>query len=146
MAFLKKNNVHDGYLYYQRRKTGQLLAVRWEERIQNLVDQLSPLCFGDYLLPIVRNGRCSPDSQYKGRQWQTNSKLKEIGKKLHMERKLTMYVARHSWASIARSMGNPVSLISAAMGHTSEKTTQIYLKELDANAVDRVNHDIIARL
>ena len=40
---------------------------------------------------------------------------------------LTMYVARHSWASIARDEGIPISVISEGMGHDSESTTQIYL-------------------
>lgn len=146
MTYLKKSDVRDGYLYYKRHKTGQQLVVKWEQEMQAIVDRLKPSCFGDYLLPIVTNDRSSANSQYKGKQWRTNCKLKQIGEKLHLERKLTMYVARHSWASIARSLGHPVSLISTAMGHTSEKTTQIYLKELDTNAVDRANRDIIAKL
>lgn len=146
MAYLKKSDVRDGYLYYQRHKTRQQLVVRWEREMQDIVDRLSASCFGDYLLPIVTSDRCLASSQYRGRQWRTNCKLTQIGAKLQLERKLTMYVARHSWASIARSLGHPVSLISAAMGHTSERTTQIYLKELDANAIDRANRDLIAKL
>ena len=52
---------------------------------------------------------------------------------------LTIYVARHSWASIARSKNVPISVISEGMGHSSELTTKIYLKTLDDTAVDRAN-------
>ena len=37
----------------------------------------------------------------------------------------------------------PLKTISLAMGHESEKTTQIYLKNLDLTAVDRANRTII---
>ena len=54
-----------------------------------------------------------------------------------------MYVARHSWASIAKSRNIPVSIISDGMGHESEKTTRIYLASLDNFAVDKANNLII---
>ena len=49
---------------------------------------------------------------------------------------LSMYVARHSWASIAKSNNIPISVISEGMGHGSEITTQIYLASLDTALVD----------
>ena len=59
---------------------------------------------------------------------------------------LTTYVARHSWASIAKSKNVPVSTISEALGHDSEKTTQIYLSSLDTSVVDNANNLIINSL
>ena len=59
---------------------------------------------------------------------------------------LTLYVARHSWASAARTKGVPVSVISEGMGHESESTTRIYLASLDTSAVDRANSLIISAL
>ena len=52
---------------------------------------------------------------------------------------MSSHVARHSWATLARESGAPVAVISEGLGHTSEKTTQIYLKEFDRQIVDRVN-------
>ena len=56
------------------------------------------------------------------------------------------YVARHSWASIAKSKNVPISTISEALGHDSEKTTQIYLSSLDTSVVDNANNLIINSL
>ena len=56
---------------------------------------------------------------------------------------LSMYVARHSWASIAKSKRIPLSVISEGMGHESENTTKIYLTTMDTSIVDRANHLII---
>lgn len=49
---------------------------------------------------------------------------------------LTMYVARHSWASAAKASGVSISVISEGMGHDSERTTQIYLASLEASTID----------
>ncbi|MEG0500572.1 MAG: tyrosine-type recombinase/integrase, partial [Rikenellaceae bacterium] len=57
---------------------------------------------------------------------------------------LTSYVARHTWATLAKRKGVPLSVISQCMGHTSEGTTQIYLASLDQNTLDRANKKIIS--
>ena len=56
---------------------------------------------------------------------------------------LTLYVARHSWASAAKRKGVPLSVISEGMGHESEKTTRIYLASLERSVVDKANSMLI---
>ncbi|MDO5420593.1 MAG: tyrosine-type recombinase/integrase [Bacteroides sp.] len=56
---------------------------------------------------------------------------------------LTSYTPRHTWATTARNHNIPISVISAGMGHTSEKTTQIYLASLENSIVDQANHKIL---
>ena len=75
-----------------------------------------------------------------------NRKLKALGKSLGILVPLTMYVARHSWASIAKSKNIPLSVISDGMGHDSEATTQIYLASLDTTAIDKANKRILKSL
>ena len=72
-----------------------------------------------------------------------NRKLKQISSLVNSPLPLSMYVARHSWASIAKSKRIPLSVISEGMGHESENTTKIYLATLDTSVVDRANHLII---
>ena len=62
---------------------------------------------------------------------------------LGLPRPLTMYVARHSWASIAKSKKIPLSVISQGMGHDSENTTRIYLTSLDSSVIDDANKKIL---
>lgn len=59
---------------------------------------------------------------------------------------LTLYVARHSWASAAKAKGIPIAIISEGLGHDSETTTQIYLASLDASVVDKANSLIMKSL
>ncbi len=96
-----------------------------------------------YLLPIVRDGEAHARSAYRNVQYKVNQGLKEIGKMLGLKMPLTMYVARHSWASLAKAKEVPLAIISDGLGHASEKVTRIYLSTLDMNAVDEANRLII---
>ena len=72
--------------------------------------------------------------------------MKEIAVILKLPIPLTLYVARHSWASVAKAKGVPVSVISEGLGHDSEATTQIYLASLDSSVVDKANSMILKSL
>lgn len=49
------------------------------------------------------------------------------------------YIARHTWATLARDYGAPISVISAGLGHTSEEMTRVYLKDFDVSMLNQVN-------
>lgn len=53
---------------------------------------------------------------------------------------LTTYVFRHAWASEAYHRGVPIAIISQALGHTSEKTTRIYLSAFDLDKMTEAIH------
>ena len=75
-----------------------------------------------------------------------NRCLKKIGKMIGLEIPLTTYVARHSWASLARNMDFPIAIISEGMGHNSYQTTQTYLDSIDTSRIDDANGLIIKRI
>ena len=68
-----------------------------------------------------------------------NRNVKKIAALAGLNTEVTMYVARHSWASVARGKHIPLSVISEGMGHDSEKTTLIYLAALDTTVIDKAN-------
>ena len=49
------------------------------------------------------------------------------------------YISRHTWATLARDYGAPISVISAGLGHTSEEMTRVYLKDFDVFMLNQVN-------
>lgn len=130
MAFLRKNDLHNGYITYRRRKTGQLLTIKWAKEMQTMLMKY-PENTSDYLLPIIRHAGTNERSVYRNMGYNINHSLKTIAKMTGITIPLTLYVARHSWASAAKSKGIPFSVISEGMGHDSEATTQIYLASLD---------------
>lgn len=143
MAYLKKSNIANGTLIYRRRKTGQQLHIRWEKCMQEIVEKYdnTQSC---YLLPIINPLKDVEErKQYIYKAHNVNRNLKIIGNALQLPLPLTMYVSRHTWASIAKSKNIPISIISEGMGHDSEKTTRIYLASLDTIALDRANSMII---
>lgn len=75
-----------------------------------------------------------------------NSGLKKLASLTGLNLSLTMYCARHSWATVAKTKGIPISVISEGMGHDSEMTTQIYLASLETSVVDRANSIVIASI
>lgn len=145
MAYLKKKDLQNGILSYRRRKTGQQLFIKWEKPMQEIVDKYDT-GGTPYLLPIIKDMNEDDWRQYKNAAHLVNDKLKKLGRKLGLDIPLTTYVARHGWASIAKSRNIPLSTISEAMGHDSEKTTRIYLASLDTSAVDKANSQILKAL
>jgi site-specific recombinase XerD len=87
--------------------------------------------------------------KYKGKQpgllpsisnQKMNAYLKEIADLCGINKYLTWYVSRHTFATTV-TLGNGVRLenVSAMMGHTNIKQTQHYAKVLDANIMDDMN-------
>ena len=139
MAYLKKSDLKNGILSYRRHKTGQQLYIRWESCMEKIVAKYAAGCSGEYLLPILKLPSKKLRSQYKSTLFRINKYLKEIAKLCGIATPLTMYVSRHSWASIAKSKNIPISVISEGMGHDSEETTRIYLASLDGSVIDKAN-------
>lgn len=112
--------------------------------MQDIIDKY-PDNQTDYLLPIIKDSQ-NERKQYNNALHYVNSKLKTLSVLLNIYGRLTMYVARHSWASIAKSKNIPISIISEGMGHDSESTTQIYLASLDNSVIDKANEIILSDL
>ena len=145
MAFLKKKDLQNGILSYRRHKTHQQLFIKWEKPMQELIDKYDTTV-SPYLLPIIKCNGKDERRQYKNEAHRINNNLKKIGKRLGLGIPLTTYVARHGWASIAKSKNIPIATISEAMGHDSETTTRIYLASLDTSVVDKANSLILKSL
>ena len=142
MAYLRKSDVRDGYICYARRKTHQQLAVRIEPPAQQILDRWHSK--SAYLLPILTNTGKNGDTyeDYRNMLTQYNRHLRVLGGFLGGIR-LTSYVSRHSWATSARDINIPLSVISQSLGHDSELTTRIYLQELDNSIIDRANSQLL---
>lgn len=144
LAHLRKSDLKDGYLHYTRSKTGQRLTIRWEKEMQKIVDKYkSQTAFSPYLLPFLTGNNHSRQNKatdtrqeelrlYHNAETRMAYHLKKLGARIGLPGKLTLYVARHSWATAARDRHIAISVISEALGHHSEATTQIYLRSITA--------------
>lgn len=145
MAYLRKKDLANGYITYTRRKTGQRLAIRWEKPMQDNLDKYEQNSTR-YLLPIITRQDDTERKQYLNKILFVNRKLKQIAQLAKITIPLSMYVSRHSWASIAKSKNVPLSVISEGMGHDNEETTRIYLAGIQTNRIDVANNRILKGL
>ena len=158
LAHLRKSDLKDGYLHYTRSKTGQRLTIRWEDEMQELLEKYQmQTASSPYLFPfLVDDGNTRQDKTidkkqkevrlYHNAESRISYHLRKFGAKIGIKGKLTLYVARHSWATAARDNNVSISVISEALGHDSETTTQIYLRSIKSSEVDDANAKILAVL
>ena len=99
-----------------------------------------------YLLPLILREDGSERRQYQNQMMKINRHLKDIASLIKLPVSLSLYYSRHSWATIARGKDIPLSVISEALGHDSEITTQIYLDSIKSVEVDKANRKILKDL
>ena len=130
-------------LSYVRTKTGKKVRVYLRGELIEIIEKYrSSLQTKNYVLPICHMD--NPTAQYifnlkvrKSRDF--NRKLKEIAIEFNIDKNLTFYVARHTFATLLYFKDTPIPSISAALGHGTESETVGYLRDLDVLKV----HDII---
>lgn len=142
LAYLRKTDLKNSILTYKRRKTNQKLQIKWEKCMEEIVQKYSNNTT-EYLLPIILDSTKCHRLQYMSKLAYTNKLLKKLAVEIKIDSNLTMYVARHSWASAAKIKNIPISIICESMGHDSESTTQIYLATLESTVIDKANKLII---
>ena len=147
IAYLRKTDLKNGMWTYCRRKTNQCLMVEWEKAQQKILDRYAHQMENrSYLLPIIKEEDGTEYKQYQRMQININRALKKIGEMAELKMPLTTYVARHTWASVARDMNIPIAVISEGIGHNSIKTTQVYLNSIDISRINEANKRIIKRI
>jgi len=147
IAFLRKSQIsEDGYLTYQRRKTNRQIRLKLLPCALDIIQRYQT-AHSDYVFPILTH--TDPDKaykQYKEKLCYYNKVLKEVGKRAGISRTISFYCARHSWASLAYEANTDVSVISKGLGHSTSRTTYIYIRGIDDTRLDDANRKIIQRI
>jgi site-specific recombinase XerD len=117
------------WIFTNRQKTGNQSNVPLLPPAEAIVSKYeNHICseFYQKLLPVKSNQKM-------------NEYLKEIATLCNIKKKLTMHIARHTFATtITLSNGVPIETVSKMLGHTKLATTQIYAKVLET----KVSHDM----
>ncbi|APD06608.1 tyrosine recombinase XerD [Flavobacteriaceae bacterium UJ101] len=147
MMLLKWENIQNERIYYTRSKTKGKFNLEIIEKVQEILDyyraQNRPT---QYVFPILLKDGMTPQ-QIANRKHKVlsryNKKLKELAKIAGVDKKLSSYVARHSFATILKMSGTSVEKISEMMGHADVNITMSYLKEFDNEALDKENRKLL---
>ncbi|MCD8262441.1 MAG: tyrosine-type recombinase/integrase [Bacteroides sp.] len=145
LSYLKEENIRCGVLTYYRRKTGQLIDIKVTEDMRYIIESFrDETCGSPYLFPIITLPGVNERTQYSSALRAQNRRLQELSEMAGLERKVTTHVVRHTYTTLLKRNHLPVSVISQSLGHTTEKTTAIYLDSLDRSVIERVNEKVTA--
>ena len=136
---LKRKDIDNNAFHYFRRKTTTLIKVGLTPQIQQIIDKHN--CGGEYIFSFLSSKNSAQENYKKYRNilvWQNNT-LKKIAEKVGVSQNLTTYVARHSWATVAKEKGISVAVISEGLGHSTENVTNVYLKSFEQGVLDEAN-------
>lgn len=146
IAHLKPAHILNGRVDYQRNKTTKHFDIKVTDELQKILDHYIARK-GKYIFPVITAEEDEVTTYFRIRNARKyyNEDLKEIAERCGIEKKLTSYVSRHSFATLARMSNVPIDAISAMLGHKSVKTTEVYLKGLPSHILDNYNENILKR-
>lgn len=147
LACLRKQDVKENVISYSRHKTGRQITLRIPKEAMGLFEAFrNKNPDSDYLFPVLDKNLRNEEEQYKDyldalRKF--NRLLKKVAELLLPGVKLSSYTPRHTWATLAFHAGIPIGIISKALGHSSVKVTETYLKPFENEKVDAANDGLI---
>ena len=146
VAFLRKEQIRDGLIVYERHKTGQQIVVKIEGCIQEFINRYSS-ADSDLVFPIITAHRpAQAYKQYQSSLRNYNRNLHKLEKLAGLKRGLTSYVVRHTWASVAYDTNVDLAVIASALGHTNTNTTRIYIRDINNRRLAEANHKVLGRI
>ncbi|ADV43745.1 tyrosine-type recombinase/integrase [Bacteroides helcogenes] len=147
LAHLRKTDLQDGRIVYQRHKTGKPMVVDLLPESLRLIQKFRDKTDSVYLFPLLDGGLHDAEELYRCYQvalLRFNRELTGLMRLLLPGVKVSSYTARHTWATTAYHMGVSVGLISESLGHSSIQVTMAYLKPFDREVIDKVNKQVIS--
>jgi len=150
IAFLRWSNITQDRLLYTRAKTGKMFNLKLALPSLQILERYR-IFSGDnsnnYIFPILDTTKHLTPQQIENRvqklTGQINKHLKAIGRSAGIDVPLTTYVARHTYATVLKTSGVSVAIISEAMGHQTEAITQTYLKSFENEVIDTANENLL---
>jgi integrase len=131
----KLNSIEDGRVYYIRSKGKKDYSIKVHPEAKAIIDRYPGK---KNLLEVLDKYK-----DYRAATKQVNTKLRDIiAKTLNINKSITTYTARHSWATIASKIGVSRDTIRYALGHSLSTVTDIYI-DYDLEAVDQANRAVI---
>jgi integrase/recombinase XerD len=154
LAMLKNKNIRGNMITFIRHKTrntttnGQKeIKVYMHDLVKDIIkewgnDSSNP---DDFVFPVCNNKMRAEQmvktiTRYKR---VSNKMLFKIGRDLGFEVRLTLSLARHSFATKMKIDGVAVSAISDALGHTTTTTTEHYMKSLPNEHLKQMSSNLL---
>lgn len=145
MAYLRKENIRQGVISYYRKKTGKKIEIGLSDSLKRIINSFAEeVVDSPFVFPIIRRLDKSLRLQYENGLKVQNLRLKRLSRLAGICRNwgLSTHVSRHSWATAGKYRHLPLSVISEALGHRSEKTTFTYLASFERSILDQAGEAV----
>jgi integrase len=154
ICLLKWKNIDGDYLLYERAKTSRTkrekkpIIVSLKPEAKAIISRwgLPSLSPDSYVFPHLSKGM-TPERErdvIKQLTKNINNNMKKIATELKINKEVTTYFARHSFATVLRNDGASIGFISSALGQGSEKVTQNYLAGFELEAIHKATEALTA--
>ncbi len=131
-----QNQENKSFLTYFRSKSKKLMNVQLVPQAQAIANYYSEgKTDEDYLFSVLDLLKHDTPKKIANRIFkvskEVNNELKTLGRRAGIKTPLSTYVARHSFATTLKRLGQSTSVISNMMGHKTEAITQVYLDSFE---------------
>lgn len=148
LCLLKYKDIDGSIMRYMRAKTirskqnGELITVSLKEQAKDIIERWGqqPIRPDTYIFPHL-NSEMTLQKQRRIYQQLTktiNKYMKRIAKEVGIDKDVTTYFARHSFATVLKNRGKSIEFISEALGHSDTKTTKSYLGSFEVDTIHEI--------
>ena len=148
MLTLTNASIVDGRVVFRRKKTGKVYSILLHPKALEIVSYYAGKGASKdaRLLPVLK--QVNDPVKLKTDIWQAiktcNEYLGKIAESCKIDKPISTYYARYTWANIARSLNASKDIIGQALGHSyGNATTSIYLDDYDNEVIDALNAKVI---
>lgn len=145
---LKRSDISEGRAGFRRKKTHKLYSIRIYPKAAELIALLGSGHDGEHLLPFIPIGLNPVElkRQIQLCEHRVNDGLKKIASECGINKEISTYYARYTWANIAKkNCGFTKDMIAEALGHEyGNKVTGIYMDDYSSDVIDDINEKVIA--
>ncbi len=146
-CMLKWENINGEILTYKRAKTlrskkeNRSITVALKPETNEIIKKWGqPSILKEaYIFPHIQEGMTSERQRavYQQLTKNINKYMKQIAFELGINKDVTTYFARHSFATVLKRSGATVELISELLGHSSVDTTESYLDSFENEQIQK---------
>lgn len=155
-CLLRWSNIEGDMITYVREKTKRTnqeqrhIEVALKPETKEIIKKygVRPLKKDAFIFPHL-NDKMNTEEQrdtYKQLTKVINDNMKRIAGKLGIDKPVTTYYARHSFATILKHSGAGIELISELLGHSDLKVTESYLKSFAKEEIQKKTDILTAGL
>lgn len=155
-CLLKWSDIDGQSLTYERAKTerskkkSRKIEVSLKPQTMAIIKKWGqPSILKDaYIFPHLQPGMNAEKEQMAIKQLtkQINKYMKEIAKEVGINKDVTTYFARHSFATVLKRSGATTEMISELLGHSSVQVTESYLDSFEKEQIHKQTDVLIAGL